>query len=127
MTPSVAKRIKQQQGITQRRLSRALFQQYRSKADIEVHSCDVRFTPKRRHRNSAVKCLLCAKSGHRVSYSITSSARESSCGGTKKLRMLCAKCLRMNLEADPPSRKSNSKLYFIMRTNCGSIDSSRLD
>src|SRR6516162_1349943 len=45
MTPSVAKRIKQQQGITQRRLSRALFQQYRSKADIAECETDVRFNP----------------------------------------------------------------------------------
>ena len=36
---------------------------FRSKADISIGLRDVRFTPKSRHWNSVVQCLLCAKSG----------------------------------------------------------------
>src|SRR5215472_10335172 len=36
---------------------------------------NVRFTPESRHWNSVAQCPLCAKSGHRNFYSITSSAR----------------------------------------------------
>src|SRR6516225_9783362 len=58
-----------------------------SKADISECLDDVRFTPKSGHWNSLVECLLCAKSRHSAlpeerRYSITSSARESSDGGT---------------------------------------------
>jgi len=35
-----------------------------SKADIEAHSCDVRFTPKSGHCGARLACPLCAKSGH---------------------------------------------------------------
>jgi hypothetical protein len=35
-----------------------------SKADTRVHPRYVRFTPKSGHRDSAAKCLLCAKSRH---------------------------------------------------------------
>jgi len=35
-----------------------------SKADIAECETNVRFTPRRRHRNSVVECPLCAKSGH---------------------------------------------------------------
>src|SRR5262245_7633801 len=34
-----------------------------SKADIAALPTNVRFTPKSGHRNSALQCLLCAKSG----------------------------------------------------------------
>ena len=36
---------------------------------------DVRFTPNSGHRNSTLRCLLCAKSGHPVIHSIIFSAR----------------------------------------------------
>jgi len=35
-----------------------------SKADITARRCDVRFTPKSGHRNSAAQCPLCARSRH---------------------------------------------------------------
>jgi hypothetical protein len=45
-----------------------------------VHSCDVRFTPKSRHRSVRWQCPLCAKRGHSAlrqkrRFSITASAR----------------------------------------------------
>jgi hypothetical protein len=54
---------------------------------------DVRFTPKSGHWQTTVGCPLCAKSGlmHRSKkcpYSITSSARASSEGGTVRPRAL---------------------------------------
>src|SRR5262249_3959369 len=47
----------------------------------------VRFTPKSGHRNSAAKCLLCAKSRH-PPHSITSSARPSNGSGKVRPRVL---------------------------------------
>src|SRR5215471_15000668 len=46
---------------------------------------DVRFTPKADISERAPPCPLCARSGHRPAYSITSSARASSLGGTSIL------------------------------------------
>jgi hypothetical protein len=43
------------------------------KADIAAHSCDVRFTPKSRHRLSLAGCPLCAKSGREQVQQIRSS------------------------------------------------------
>src|SRR5262249_35256270 len=51
-----------------------------SKADIDPLSLHVRFTPKSGHWMR----VLCAKSGHRNFYSITSSARVSSVAGMDK-------------------------------------------
>src|SRR6516165_12737701 len=51
-------------GIIIRPKSRVLFQQHRSKADIAASPTNVRFAPKSGHRNSVVKCPLCAKNGH---------------------------------------------------------------
>jgi len=58
-----------------------------SKADIRVDPRHVRFTPKSRHWLSGSGCPLCAKSRHSAlrrdrRYSITSSARADSVGGT---------------------------------------------
>jgi hypothetical protein len=44
----------------------------------------VRFTPKSGHVQCNSACPLWAKSGHRYSYSITSSARVSNAGGTAR-------------------------------------------
>src|SRR6516164_8497808 len=37
-----------------------------SKVDVSECPADVRFTPKSGHRNSVMRCPLCAKSGHLV-------------------------------------------------------------
>ena len=49
------------QAATQRSL--AAHVRFGSKADIEAHPRNVRFTPKSGHRVSALACPLCAKSG----------------------------------------------------------------
>src|SRR5215471_9701046 len=66
--------------------SRVAHVRFGSKADIAALPINVRFTPNSGHRNSIVRCLLCAKSRHYASqqnsgYSITSSARSSNDGG----------------------------------------------
>jgi hypothetical protein len=55
-----------------------------SKADICSAKWHVRFTAESGHWATSLRCLLCAKSGHRQPYSMTSSARASSAGGTVK-------------------------------------------
>src|SRR6516225_5945744 len=55
-----------------------------SKADICSAPTYVRFTPESGHVRCSSRCLLWAKSGHRSDYSITSSARASSDGGTDR-------------------------------------------
>jgi hypothetical protein len=52
-----------------------------SKADIATSRRNVRFTPKSGHVHCTRACLLWANSGH-CAYSITSSARASTDGGT---------------------------------------------
>ena len=52
-----------------------------SKADMCRALGDVRFAPESGHVRCTSRCPLSANSGHRV-YSITSSARASSSGGT---------------------------------------------
>ena len=54
-----------------------------SKADISAFNSNVRFTPNSGHSGRQSACPLCATSGHWC-YSITSSARESNCGGTDR-------------------------------------------
>ena len=53
-----------------------------SKADMCSAKRHVRFTPNSGHVQRNQRCPLCANSGHRTAYSITSSARASSEGGT---------------------------------------------
>ena len=53
-----------------------------SLADILHCNWHVRFTPETGHVRCTRRCLLCANSGHRLGYSITSSARASSERGT---------------------------------------------
>ena len=48
-----------------------------SLADIRRQLGDVRFTPNSGHPPLAFRCPLCANSGHRVGYSITSSVATS--------------------------------------------------
>jgi hypothetical protein len=48
----------------------------------EDEQCHVRFAPESGHTAVRRECLLSAISGHRQPHSITSSARESSDGGT---------------------------------------------
>ena len=55
-----------------------------SKADICSAKRHVRFTPESGHLRCNKGCPLCAKSGHRAAYSITSSARASSGSGIVK-------------------------------------------
>ena len=61
---------------------------YGSAADIGAATSDVCFTPESRRVQCKDSCLLSANSGHRYSYSITSSARASSAGGTVRPRLL---------------------------------------
>ena len=55
---------------------------FRSKADMCSAKQHVRFTPESGHVQCNSVCPLCANSGHRGPYSITSSARARSVGGT---------------------------------------------
>jgi len=61
---------------------------HRSRTTRRLGFLHVRFTPRSGHVQRASPCLLWAKSGHRYSYSITSSARASSAGGTVRPRLL---------------------------------------
>jgi len=66
-----------------------------SKANICSALRDVRFTPKSGHVQCTRRCLLWANSGH-ATYSITSSARASSLGGTVTPRRVAALRLTTN-------------------------------
>src|SRR6516162_11001475 len=62
---------------------------------LRLPSHHVRFTPKSRQIADISECLLCAKSGHmqrnkQRAYSITSSARASSVGGTSRPSVFAA-------------------------------------
>jgi hypothetical protein len=53
-----------------------------SKAAAARSNCDVRFTPNSGHPSAQSKCPLWPNRRHRLGYSITSSARARSVGGT---------------------------------------------
>jgi len=57
-----------------------------SKADMCSANRHVRFTPESGHVRRNLGCPLWANSGHAATYSITSSARASSAGGTVRPR-----------------------------------------
>ena len=66
-----------------------------SKADIDRSSRDVRFTPKSGHWRAIFRCPLSANSGHRQTYSITSSARPISVLGMLRPSALAVLRLRI--------------------------------
>ena len=64
-------------------------------ADILRCGSHVRFTPESRHVQCTRRCLLCANSGHRQTYSITSSARPISVLGMLRPSALAVLRLRI--------------------------------